>query len=211
MRTVIIRICISTSLIFSLSILSSCGDSDSPAAAVDQDTGTPAAAVDQNTGTPAAAVTRPDAYAPMLVIPKKLPDDPGMQMMVMMANNTVMPSASEVNVPLYPGAQVMSAMGAMKMTANGVEETTWPSMSLLSADETAEIAAFYQKQLTGWRYKEFFGMHSFWNGDEDSNPMDITGQFSLVSITPVPETDTLRAVWPETRTRIDLRYEPVVN
>jgi len=156
-------------------------------------------------------VTRPDAYAPMLVIPKKLPDDPGMQMMVMMANNTVMPSASEVNVPLYPGAQVMSAMGSMEMTSNGVKETTLPAMSLLSADETAEIAAFYQENLSGWRYKEFYGMHSFWNGDEDSNPLDITGQFSLVSIVPVSETDTLRAVWPEMKTRIDLRYEPVIN
>ena len=200
MRTVIIRICILASLIFSLSILSGCGDSDS----------TSAPAADQDAGTP-AMVTRPDAYAPMLVIPKKLPDDPGMQMMVMMSNNTVMPSASEVNVPLYPGAQLMSAMGPMEMTSNGVKETTMPAMSLLSADETAEIAAFYQEQLTGWRYKEVYGMHSFWNGDEDSNPLDITGQFSLVSIVPVPETDTLRAVWPETRTRIDLRYEPVVN
>ena len=147
----------------------------------------------------------------MLVIPKKLPDDPGMQMMVMMANNTVMPSSSEVNVPVYPGAQVMSAMGQMNMTSNGVKETTWPSMSLLSADETAEISAFYHEQLTGWRYKEVLGMHSFWNGDEDSNPLDITGQFSLISIVPVSEMDTLRAVWPEMRTRIDLRYEPVVN
>jgi hypothetical protein len=144
----------------------------------------------------------------MLVIPKKLPDDPGMQMMVMMADNTVMPSASEVNVPLYPGAQVMSAMGSMVMTSNGVKETSLPSMSLLSADESAEIAAFYHEQLTGWRYKEFFDIHSFWNGDEDSNPMDITGQFSLISIVPVSEEDTLRAVWPEVRSRIDLRYEP---
>lgn len=200
MRTAIIRICVLASLIFSLSILSGCGNSDSPSAtAADQDTGTP------------ATVTRPDAYAPMLVIPKKLPDDPGMQMMVMMSNNTVMPSASEVNVPLYPGAQVMSAMGPMEMTSNGVKETTLPSMSLLSADETAEIAAFYHEQLTGWRYKEFYGMHSFWNGDEDSNPLDITGQFSLISITPVSETDTLRVVWPEMRNQINLRYEPVVN
>ena len=200
MRTVIIRICVLASLIFGLSILSGCGNSDSPSAtAADQDTGTP------------ATVTRPDAYAPMLVIPKKLPDDPGMQLMVMMANNTVMPSASEVNVPLYPGAQVMSAMGPMEMMVNDVEETTLPAMSLLSADETAEIAAFYHEQLSGWRHKEFYGMHSFWNGDEDSNPLDITAQFSLVSIVPVSETDTLRAVWPEMRTRIDLRYEPVIN
>jgi len=188
------------SLIFSLSILSGCGNSDSPSAtAADQDSGTP------------ATVARPDAYAPMLVIPKKLPDDPGMQMMVMMSDNTVMPSASEVNVPLYPGAQVMSAMGPMEMTSNGVKEATLPAMSLLSADESAEIAAFYHEELTGWRYKDFYGMHSFWNGDEDSNPLDITGQFSLVSIVPVSEADTLRAVWPEMRTRIDLRYEPVVN
>jgi len=200
MRNAKIRIFTLASLTFSLSILLGCGNSDSPAAlAADQDTDTP------------AATTRPDAYAPMLVIPKKLPDDPGMPMMVMMANNTVMPSASEVNVPLYPGAQVMSAMAGMVMTSNGVKETSLPSMSLLSADEAAEVAAFYHEQLTGWRYKEFYGMHSFWNGDEDSNPMDITGQFSLVSIISVPETDTLREVWPETRTRIDLRYEPAVN
>lgn len=192
-----IRICVLASLIFSLSILSGCGNSDSPsAAAADQDSGTP------------AMVTRSDAYAPMLVIPKKLPDDPGMQMMVMMANNTVIPSASEVNVPLYPGAQLMSAMGLMEMTSNGVKETSLPSMSLLSTNETAEVVAFYREQLTAWQYKEFFGMHSFWNGDEDSNPMDITGQFSLVSIVPVPETDSLRVVWPVMRTRIDLRYEP---
>ena len=200
MKVVIIRICILASLIFSLSILSGCGNSDSPSTtAADQDTGTP------------AAVSRPDAYAPMLVIPKQLPDDPGLQMMVMMSNNTVMPSASEVNVPLYPGAQVMSAMGPMEMTSNGVKESTLPAMSLLSADETAEIVAFYHEQLAGWRYKEFFGMHAFWNGDEDSNPLDITGQFSLVSIVPVSETDTLRAVWSEMRARIDVRYETVTN
>jgi len=196
MRTRMVSMYVSVSLIFSLTALSGCGDSDSPsAAAANQDTGTP------------ATVTRPDAYAPMLVIPKKLPDDPGMPMMVMMSNNSVVPSASEVNVPLYPGAQVMSAMGGMEMTSNGIKETTLPSMSLLSADETAEIVAFYQEQLTGWRHREFFGIHSLWNGDEDSNPLDITGRFSLVSIAPVSETDTLRAVWPEVRTRIDLRYE----
>lgn len=200
MRTVIIRTCILASSIFSLSILSGCGDSDS----------TSAPAADQDAGAP-AIVARPDAYAPMLVIPKKLPDDPGMPMMVMMANNTVMPSASEVNVPLYPGAQVLSGMGSMEMTSNGVKETSLPAMALLSADEIADVAAFYHENLSGWRYKEFYGMHSFWNGDEDSNPMDITGQFSLVSIISVPETDTLREVWPETRTRIDLRYEPVGN
>ena len=192
-----VRICILASLIFSLIGLSGCGDSEAPAVA----------AMATEAATPAA---RADAYAPKLVVPKNLPDDPGAGMIVMFSENSVVPSAAEVNVPLYPGAKVMSAMGAMEMTSNDVKMTSFPSVTLLTADETAETVAFYQEQLAGWRYKEFFGTHSFWNGDEDSNPLDITGQFSLVVVVPVEETDTVRAMWPEMRTRIDLRYEPSV-
>jgi len=53
-----------------------------------------------------------------------------------------------------------------------------------------------------------FGAHMFWNGDENSNPLDITGEFSLVSLAPIQEDDTIRAMWPDTRTKIDIRYEP---
>jgi len=126
----------------------------------------------------------------------------------MMMEQSVIPSASDVNIPVYPGAQIMATMGAMEMTSNDEMITSYPSMSMLSADETAEVVAFYQEQLVGWKHKEFYGSHSLWNGGEGSNPLDITGQFSLVSILPLSETESAREIWPEMRSRIDVRYEP---
>lgn len=181
-------------------LVSACGDSTSPSPSE------PSASAPEM-ATP-APVAQADAYAPKLAIPKKLPDDPTLPMLVMMMEQSVIPSTSDVNIPVYPGAQIMTTMAPMEMTSNGEKMTSYPSMSLLSADETAEVQGFYQQQLTGWKYKEFYGSHSFWNGGEDSNPLDVTGRFSLVSILPLSETDSVRAIWPEMRTRIDIRYAP---
>ncbi|MFQ5549079.1 MAG: hypothetical protein ACE5FV_12360 [Woeseia sp.] len=190
-----IRICIWGALTCGFIFLPACGDSESPTEPAADSTAT-------------APATRADGYAPMLTMPETLPDDPGVQMMVMMANNSEVPSASEVNVPAYPDAAVMSTMGPMEMTANDEKITSLPSMAMLSADEVSDVVAFYKERLADWQYKEFVGTHSFWNGGEDSNPLDITGQFSLVVVVPLSETDSARAVWPDMRSRIDLRYQP---
>ena len=202
MKTRTKMIWVLTSLMVGALLLQACGESTSTS---DSANTTPSSKAE--TAGPTAPA---NAYAPMLVAPKKLPDDPGAPMLVMMMKNTVIPSASDVNIPVYPGAKIMTAMGPMNMSSNGEKTTTYPSMSMLSGDETTEVLAFYQEELAGWKYHDFFGSHSFWNGGEDSNPLDFTGQFSLVSIVPVSETDSVRAIWPETRTRIDIRYEPPV-
>ena len=195
-------ILLSTSLVLSLGNFAACGESGqantSSVPAVAEDAAAP------------LTLTKADAYAPLLAIPKNLPNDPGAGMIAMMSANSIVPAATEVNVPVYPGAQIMSAMGSMEMMSNGVRQISLPSMSLLSADGTAEIVAFYQEKLRGWQYQEFYGSHSFWNGGEDSNPLDITGQFSLVTVTPLPESDTARTLWPKMQNRIDVRYEPDV-
>lgn len=182
--------------------LCACGESAPPSAAV---TEPEAAAPDTK------MVVNDDAYVPVLEVPRELPDDPGAQMAIMMLASAEVPSADAVNIPAYPGAQLMSAMRGMEMTSNGDKITTWPSLSMLSGDDIADVAAFYSEHLPDWRHKEIVGTHSFWNGDEDSNPLDISGEFSLVSLTPLMDDDTIRTMWPETRTRIDLRYKPATN
>lgn len=182
--------------------LCACGESTPPSAEVSE----PAA--------PASApepVVSANAYAPVLEVPDELPDDPTVPMAIMMLESAVVPSADDVGIQPYPGAQLMSAMQGMKMSANGEDMTTWPALSMLTNDKTEDVAAFYTEQLPDWRYKDLAGMHMFWNGDENSNPLDISGQFSLVSITPIAEGDTIRAMWPDMRTRVDVRYEPATN
>ena len=182
--------------------LYACGESAPPSTAV---SGPEAAA---KTTKP---VVNSDAYVPVLEVPSELPDDPGMHMAVIMLESAEVPSRDDVNIPAYRGAQLMSAMRGMEMTVNDEKMTTWPALSMLSEDPVADVAEFYAEQLPEWRYKEIVGMHLFWNGDEDSNPLDISGQFSLVSLVPVADDDTIRKMWPKTRTRIDLRYEPATN
>lgn len=180
-------------------VLYGCGESAPPSAAVTE----PEAAA------PASEpVVSADAYVPVLKLPDELPDDPGAQMAVIMLESSTVPSADDVNVPAYRGAKLMSAMQGMEISSNGEKMTTWPALSMLSNDEIVDVAAFYSERLSEWRHKELVGMHMFWNGDEDSNPLDITGQFSLVSLTPVTDTDTIRAMWPDARTKIDIRYQP---
>jgi len=200
MKARIKTLCVLVSFIGSVIFLQACSDSTSPTA------NEPSASTSKSEK--AAPVARADAYAHMLAVPTELPDDPGAPMLVMMMEKSVVPSTSEVNVPVYPGAKIMTAIGPVEMTSNGEKMITYPSLAMLSADETADVMAFYQKRLPRWKHHDFYGSHSFWNGPEDSNPLDITGRFSLVSVVPLSESDSAREMWPEMRTRIDVRYEP---
>lgn len=164
-----------------------------------------AAAAGEAMATSLAAIPQ-DAYARMLPVPDKLPDDPAAELMLMAVRNASVPSASAVGVPAYPGARVLSTMAASEMTVNDQKVTSLPALALLANDDIAKVAAFYTEKLTGWDHEEFYGNHMFWQGPEGSNPLDITGQFPVVGLVSLEETDTERAIWPEVRTRIDIRY-----
>lgn len=147
-------------------------------------------------------------YAPKLPIPDKLPDDPAANLMVMAVRNASVPSATDVGIAAYPGARIISAMQFSDATSNDEEVKMLPGVALLATDDVAAVAAFYKERLDGWDYEEFYGTHMFWNGPEGSNPMDITGQFPMISILSLEESGTERAIWTDMRTRIDIRYVP---
>lgn len=156
----------------------------------------------------AAAETPADAYAPRLPIPGDLPDDPGAELMVMAMRSVVIPSKSEVGVPAYPGARIMSTMAASTMTVNGEEIETMPALAMLSEDEIADVVKFYMENLEGWHQKEFFGNYMFWDGPADANPLDISLPYPLVGIMALDESSSEAAFWPGVKTRVDIRYRP---
>jgi hypothetical protein len=156
----------------------------------------------------AAAQTPADAYAPVLPVPKDVPDDPGAKMMAMAMRGVQVPSKSEVGVPAYPDARVMSTMAGQKMMANDEEVEMLPALALLSGDTISDVLAFYTKKLKGWHQKEFFGSYMFWDGPPDADPLDITLPYPLVAIMPLAESGSERTLWPNMKTRIDIRYKP---
>jgi hypothetical protein len=156
----------------------------------------------------AASQAPADAYAPKLPVPEDVPDDPGAKMLVMAMRWVTVPSKSEVGVPAYPGARVMSTMAAQKMTVNDEETKMMPGLALLSEDEISDVVEFYTQKLKGWQQKEFFGSYMFWDGPADANPLDITLPYPLVGIVPLAESGSEKALWPSVKTRIDIRYRP---
>jgi hypothetical protein len=180
----------------SLAAVTACGDGDSGASAAGM-----------ATDYIEAASGIQDGYALKLTVPRDVPSDPAANLMLMAVKTASVPSSSALNVPAYPGARIMSTMGASEMTVNGEKTMMWPSLAMLTNDEISKVAAFYQEKLSGWQHEEIIGNHMFWEGGPGTNPLDISGQFQAVGLVELGDTDTETKIWPGVKTRIDIRYK----
>lgn len=154
----------------------------------------------------AAAPTPADAYAPSLSVPSSPPDDPVAKLLILAVRNADLPSKSEVGIPAYPGARIMSTMAASTMEVNGEEVEGLPALAMLSGDEISEVVKFYKQNLEGWQSEEFYGSYIFWDGPADANPLDISLPYPTLGIIPLDESGTEASIWPDMKTRIDMRY-----
>jgi hypothetical protein len=197
---------------FSMTLLAAamfwgCGGPDSSAS----DTATQSES--GNSATTAADATREESsmpvggYAPKLTMPSKKPDHVEVPLAEMFLKSATVPAAADVNVPVYPGARIMSTMAGVTFDTDSGEGKSLPGMILLSSGDLESVLAFYQEQLPGWQYKDFFGVHTFWNGPEGSNPLDITAGHSMLSLSELEEGEVQRLLWPEMRTKIDMAYD----
>lgn len=182
-----------------------CGDSGSS----DPDTSAQpkAAGSDATAAAPTEATMPAGGYAPKLVMPKKRPEHVEVPLAEMFLASAQVPAAADVNIPQYPGARILSTMPAAQFESSSGDGKTLSGMIVLSSDEVDTVLAFYKDSLAGWQYKDFYGVHTFWDGPEGSNPLDVTAGHSTLSLTAIEEGDVLRLLWPEVRTKIDMMYD----
>ena len=149
----------------------------------------------------------PGGYAPKLSMPSDPPDHSEVPIAAMFLQSAKVPQASDVNIPRYPDSMIMSTMDASQWSTGDDDAKQLPGMILLAPGDVEAVLAFYKEQLAGWQYEDIYGVHTFWNGPEGSNPLDITAGHSMVSISKIKEDDLQRVLWPEMRTKIDLMYD----
>ncbi|NIO43244.1 MAG: hypothetical protein GTO41_25675 [Burkholderiales bacterium] len=188
-------------------VLIACGDSGSPA---DNATAKSAAESTASAGKTNDAMPA-GGYAPKLTMPKKRPDHVEVPLAEMFLNSAQVPAAENVNIPVYPGVKIVSTMAGGQFDSSSGAGVQLPGMVLLSSDELGSILAFYQDKLAGWQHEEFYGIHTFWDGPEGSNAMDITAGYSMLTLGEIEEDDVLRLLWPEMRTKIDMMYDKPGN
>lgn len=186
-------------------ILFGCGDSGS--SAPDTSAQPKAAGSDAATAAPTEATMPAGGYAPKLVMPKKRPDHVEVPLAEMFLSSAQVPAAADVNIPAYPGAKIVSTMAATQFQSSSGDGKTLSGMVLLSSDAVDTALAFYKDKLAGWQYQDFYGVHTFWDGAEGSNPLDMMAGHSTLSLSEIEEGDVLRLLWPEVRTKIDMMYD----
>ncbi len=102
-------------------------------------------------------------------------------------------------------------MAGGQFDSSSGEGVQLPGMILLSSDELDVVLAFYKEKLAGWQYQDFYGIHTFWDGPEGSNPLDIMAGYSMLSLDTIEEGEVQRLLWPEMRTKIDMMYDKPGN
>lgn len=182
-----------------------CGGSDSSSSdAAKQEE--PARAATETAAMDSSALP-PGGYAPKLTMPKKRPDHIEVPLAESFLNAATVPAADDVNVPVYPGAKIMSTMAAGQIRSSSGDGKSLAGMSLLIPDDLETALAFYKAQLGGWQYRDVYGVHMFWNGPEGSNPLDISAGYSTISLSELSADSVQRLLWPEMQTKVDMMYD----
>lgn len=184
-----------------------CGDSGTSAPDTATKSGSADSAAEAAAGTPAESAMPAGAYAPKLTMPRKKPDHVEVPLAEMFLKSAQVPVAANVNIPAYPGARILSTMAGGAFDSSSGEGKSLPGMVLLSSGDLETVLNFYKEQLAGWQYQDFYGVHTFWNGPEGSNPLDIMAGHSMLSLTQIEEGDVQRLLWPEMQTKIDMMYD----
>jgi hypothetical protein len=195
-----------TITIFAAVMFFGCGDSGSSApdsSAQPRAAGSEAGAAAQ---APVKSTMPPGGYAPKLSMPSNPPDNSEVPIAAMFLQSAKVPSAADVNVPRYPESMILSTMAANQWSSGDSDAKQLPGMILFES-----VLAFYKEQLASWQYKDFYGVHTFWDGPEGSNPLDITAGHSIVSISQIEDDSVQRALWPKMLTKIDMMYDKPGN
>lgn len=196
-----------TIAIFAAVIIFGCGDSGSSASdssGQSMAAGSEAGAAAQ---APAKSTMPPGGYAPKLSMPSNPPNHSEVPIAAMFLQSAKVPQASDVNIPRYPDSMIMSTMSADQWGSDDPDTIQLPGMILLAPGDVQSVLAFYKEKLPDWQYKDFYGVHTLWNGPEGSNPLDITAGHSILSISKIKEDDLQRVLWPEMQTKIDMMYD----
>ena len=140
-----------------------------------------------------APIQADEPFAPRADIPRNHKNDPEINLAIMFLKNVKIPTKQEVGVPAYPGSKIIQTdPGAADRLA---------MVRLLVIDPPEKVLAFYKKALTDWKYKDFYGTHSFFKGSENDAMMGKTPAIQIASA------DLFKKSMPAAKTTIGIWFK----
>ena len=133
-------------------------------------------------------------FAPKADIPSNPNDDPDLALAIIYLENIEVPDQEEVGVPAYPDAKIFQT--------NRAQEDMLPSVRLLSLDNLTKVVDFYKTELRGWKYKDFYGVHMFYNGKEQD------AMFGKEPVVQIESADKFKHIIADAKVAITIGFKP---
>ena len=134
-----------------------------------------------------------EPFASKVSTPENPDNDPDLSLAIMIVENVKVPDNEEVGVAAYPEAKIFQTTVA--------QAGMLPSVRLLSADEISQVVEFYKKELEGWKYKDFYGVHMFYTGDEQD------AMFGKIPVIQIEDAEKFNHIMSTAQSAITIMYD----
>jgi len=137
-----------------------------------------------------------DPFAIKADKPENPNNDPDITLASNFLDNVNIPEKEDVGFPPYNDAKIFQT------SKPGELGSPLSMVRTFSSDPVEKIIDFYKNNIPAtWEYKDFYGTHYFWGGDEN---MAMMAQSPSIQLS---EADDFKKIWPEAKTIITIYYK----
>ena len=137
-----------------------------------------------------------DPFATIAEMPENPDNDPDITLASNFLKNVIVPDKEDVGILPYKDVKIFQTSNPGELGSPLYMVRTY------SNDTSEKVIDFYKENIpANWEYKDFYGTHYFWIGDENSAMM---AQSPSIQISGA---DEFKKMWPEANTIITIYYK----
>ena len=140
-------------------------------------------------------VANSSPFAPKADIPANPNNDPDIALMIQFINTCIVPDRENVGVDAYDDAKIFQTAKAGELMSPLNMVRTYSEAPL------ENVLEFYKNQVpSDWVYKDIYGIHSLWKGDE------MEAMLTQIPVISIQKADDFNNIWPNAKTIIVIYY-----
>ncbi len=137
-----------------------------------------------------------DPFAPKADKPDNPTNDADIALAISFLDNVIVPEQESVGFPACDGARIFQTSKPGELGSDLYMVRTF------CEDNLEKVVEFYRQQVPeNWEYKDFYGAHYLWTGDE----MD--AMMAKIASIQIASGEDFKNIWPEANTIVVIYYE----
>ena len=132
-------------------------------------------------------------FAAKMDTPKNPTNDPEITLAIQILESIEIPDAKNIGVSAYPDARIFQTTIA--------QSGMLPTVRLLSTDEVSAVKDYYKNELSDWKFKDLYGIFTFFKGDE------MEAMMMQIPVIQIESAKLFKKTMPSAKTVITIGYK----